>query len=1052
MKSKSVDAVIFDLDGVITNSTPLHSSAWKEMFDQFLKDWANINSLPFHEFTHQEDYLAYVDGKPRYIGVKSFLESRGIDLPFGDPTDEPGQNTVCALGNKKNELYNQLLSDRGVEIYASSVEFIHQLKDAGISLGLATSSKNAARVLDIAGLKGLFQIRIDGSVSAELGLEGKPSPDIFHTACDRLGASYERSVVIEDANSGVQAGYRGYFGLVIGVAREDNREELELHGADLVVEDLSEISLNDLHSWFSGGEQKRSWSIEYHSYDPDREGTRETLCVVGNGYFCTRGALEETPAIPDSNYPGTYLAGLYNKLESKIAGRSISNEDFVNCPNWLPISFKIGSGDWFSPHTCEIIDFHRKLDFKTGLLTKTMLVQDSENNRTRIQSTRFISMADPNMAGISYSITPLNYAGTISIKTELDGTVTNQGVKRYLELSSNHLSPVSEGGSGQLSYLGVKTNQSAIGIGLVAKLEVKQGDIPCSPQFQVNTVPGKVSTTFEMDVRSDKPICVEKVVAIYSSNLPGTRDPLEKARSKIKACGSYPELIEESAAAWDSLWDRVDLKIKGDRLVQKMVRLHIYHTLVSVSKHTALIDAGIPARGLHGEAYRGHIFWDELYVMPFFDFHLPESAQGALRYRYKRLDKARESAREDELRGAQFPWQSGSDGSEATQSLHLNPISGKWGPDYSHHQRHVSLAIAFNLWNYYWITRDTDFLLEAGAELFLSICIYWSDMAVEDPETGRFSIKYVMGPDEFHETYPDSNQPGLIDNAYTNIMAAWMFKTASDLLDILPDNVNTQILKELSISSQDLLKWEKLTRKINIPINNEGILEQFSGYFDLKELDWEHYKKTYQDIHRMDRILKSEGLSPNDYKIAKQADTLMTFYNLSEGEISTILTRLGYKLPPDLLSRNLHYYLQRTSHGSTLSRLVHAYLAHQTQNYELSWKLFQEALSSDYLDIQGGTTKEGIHLGVMTGTILFLYRAYAGLDWRGDILSVSPRLPTGWQEMSFSISYKSGLFNFVITREKVKVKLEGLKKGSIMIYDQLVDLKSGEWAKTDLIR
>ncbi|RLC98528.1 MAG: beta-phosphoglucomutase, partial [Chloroflexota bacterium] len=419
MNKSSIDAIIFDLDGVITNSTPLHSQAWKEMFDQFLNAKAKKTSTPFQEFTHEGDYLKYVDGKPRYIGVKSFLESRGVNLPFGDPSQEPGQDTICALGNMKNQLFNQMLTERGVDVYESSVEFIHTLKDSGISLGLATSSKNAARVLEITGLSDLFQTCVDGIVSAELGLEGKPSPDIFHTACDKLGAAYDRSMIIEDANSGVEAGYRGHFGLVLGVARENNQEELELHGADLVVEDLGEISLSDIHNWFAGDDQGKSWSIEYHSYDPNREGTTETLCAVGNGYFCTRGAMEEIPANLDENYPGTYITGLYNSLESKIGGRLITNEDFVNLPNWLPLTFRIGSGNWFNPREAEILEFHRKLDFETGLLTRTMTVLDQEGNQTKIQSERFVSMANPNLAAIQYKITPKNYSGMVTFRSEL---------------------------------------------------------------------------------------------------------------------------------------------------------------------------------------------------------------------------------------------------------------------------------------------------------------------------------------------------------------------------------------------------------------------------------------------------------------------------------------------------------------------------------------------------------------------------------------------------------------------------------------------------------
>jgi trehalose/maltose hydrolase-like predicted phosphorylase len=681
-----------------------------------------------------------------------------------------------------------------------------------------------------------------------------------------------------------------------------------------------------------------------------------------------------------------------------------------------------------------------------------MVIQDDEENRTRIQSSRFISMANPHLAAMQYSITPLNYAGSITVRSTLDGTIKNQGVKRYRELSSNHLLPNKEEGEGDTSVLAVKTNQSNIEIALGAKLLVKKGNQLQTPKYQVSTVPGLVSTTFEIEARSDSPINIEKLVLVYSSHLLNTPDPLGEVKKDLNSLVDYPKHLLENSGAWQKLWDQVDLKIKGDRLVQKMIRLHIYHSLISVSDHIQLVDAGVPARGLHGEAYRGHIFWDELYIMPFYDFHLPNAAKAALRYRYKRLPAAREAAKSSGLQGAEFPWQSGMEGTEETQRMHLNPLSGKWGPDYSHYQRHVSLAIAYNLWNYYWITKDIDFLEKEGAELLLSICLYWSSLAKKDPQTGRYSIMNVMGPDEFHETYPGSDQPGLKDNAYTNLMVVWLFEKAIEVLKLVTDQQQKSLLDELGISSEELSRWKDLSKNLTLSISESGILEQFAGYFDLEELDWEYYRNTYQDIHRMDRILKSEGLSPNAFKVAKQADCLMLFYNLSEEKIISLISQLGYIPPADLLATNLHYYLQRTSHGSTLSRLVHAYLAHQTGNYELSWKLYQEALRSDYLDIQGGTTREGIHLGVMTGTVLFAYRSYAGLDWSGKTLSINPRLPTGWQEMAFKVNFRNKQFHFLIKPESVKVKLEAKTPATIIINDQTRNLEPGIWIEEEVIR
>ena len=242
MNDKGFDAVIFDLDGVITKTALVHSYAWKKMFDDYLKFREEKYGEPYREFTHGEDYLNYVDGKPRYKGVQSFLESRGIDIPFGDPSDPPGAETCCGLGNRKNEAFNEVLEKEGVEVYPSTVKLINDLKAAGIKLGVASSSKNCKPVLEAVDLLKVFDARVDGVVSAEKGLSGKPEPDIFTTACDIVGVKYIDAIVVEDAVSGVQAGAKGNFGLTLGVARENNKKELEEGGADIVVEDLVEVN------------------------------------------------------------------------------------------------------------------------------------------------------------------------------------------------------------------------------------------------------------------------------------------------------------------------------------------------------------------------------------------------------------------------------------------------------------------------------------------------------------------------------------------------------------------------------------------------------------------------------------------------------------------------------------------------------------------------------------------------------------------------------------------------------------------------------------------
>jgi len=241
--TRAFDVAIFDMDGVITRTAAVHSRAWKQMFDDYLRQRAEWGHEAFREFTHEGDYRRYVDGRPRYQGVAAFLESRGIHLPPGTPDDLPGSETVCGLGNRKNELFNEIIARDGAGLYDSTITLIHELRASAIKVGLATSSRNSALILQKSGVGHLFGSIVDGIVSEQLGLLGKPAPDIFQAASARLGVRPEQAIVIEDAVTGVEAGANGGFALVIGVAREDNHAELQRHGADLVVGDLGETNL-----------------------------------------------------------------------------------------------------------------------------------------------------------------------------------------------------------------------------------------------------------------------------------------------------------------------------------------------------------------------------------------------------------------------------------------------------------------------------------------------------------------------------------------------------------------------------------------------------------------------------------------------------------------------------------------------------------------------------------------------------------------------------------------------------------------------------------------
>ena len=770
------------------------------------------------------------------------------------------------------------------------------------------------------------------------------------------------------------------------------------------------------------------WKILYEKFDPHEEGLREALCVLGNGYFGTRGAAYESVA-SKIHYPGTYIAGLYNRLATTIAGKTIINEDFVNCPNWLFLTFKIGDGEWVVLSPTRILSYRQELDMHKGVLTRKMRIRNKKGQRTLIESSRIVSMADSHCGAFEYIITPENYSEWVTVRTMLDGTVLNTGVERYRQLNSKHWKPSSLGGLGRNGvYLSMKTTQSKIEASLAARVRLFVADR--EKRFatrQLMKGKERIGQEFRFFARQGSAYSIEKAVSIYTSKDKNIKSPTTAAIEHAKRPQRFKALLKNHEQEWENLWEKYDIKIEGHNFSQRTLRLHVFHLLQTASIHNIRIDAGIPARGLHGEAYRGHVFWDTMFAMPLYDLHDPQISKSLLLYRYRRLPKAREYANRRGFCGAMFPWQSSSSGREETQVMHLNPLSGKWGPDHSSLQRHVSFAIAYNAWRHWKRTGDFDFLSRYGAEMILSIAQFCSCLARFDPKDGRFHTKGVMGPDEFHEKLPDSPKPGLKDNTYTNLMVVWTLLKAKKILDILAPARKERLLKRLKISHKELGHWEEITRKMKVIINDNAILSQFNGYFGLKELDWEDYQQEYGNIERLDRILKAEGKCPDEYKISKQADALMIFYLLGLSEIKELFHRLGYHFDKKMLRKNYEYYIKRTSHGSTLSKVVYCYIAHLLNRPQEAWRWLFEVLKSDLYDTQGGTTPEGIHVGVMGGSIDIVMRGVAGISFLDDRLRIDPMLPKKWKKVQFKFLYKGRWISMSLTKNQGIIHIEGTK-------------------------
>jgi trehalose/maltose hydrolase-like predicted phosphorylase len=563
--------------------------------------------------------------------------------------------------------------------------------------------------------------------------------------------------------------------------------------------------------------EMRAWELIYKTWNPQQQGLREALCALGNGYIVTRGAFEEV-SIGKIHYPGTYLAGGYNRLETEIKEHLLENESLVNWPNWLPLNFRPEGGDWFDINRVTLLDFCYRLNVYSGVLERYVRFRDADEREFSLTSRRLVHMENPHLAALEWRLTSHNWSGQIEIYSALDGTVTNQNVERYRALNSKHLEILDSGWEGEDGiFLAVRTNQSHICMTQAARTRVFEGDVLVPTRLERGNEHGHISQHLFLCCQQHKELRIEKIVTVYSSYDFAISEPTLEARKAVRRADCFADLLRSHQRKWRHLWSIADIQLyNSDMETQLILRLHIFHLLQTTSPNTIDRDVGVPSRGWHGEAYRGHILWDELFIFPFLTLRIPELTRSLLMYRYRRLPEARYLARKSGYRGAMFPWQSGSDGREESQVLHLNPHSGRWIPDNSNFQRHVNAAIAYNVWQYYEATNDIEFLSYYGAEMLLEIARFWGSIATYNASRDRYEILGVMGPDEFHTQYPDSDESGLNNNAYTNVMAAWVLRCACSVLQLLDEKRRQQLRELLEIEDEELLRWNEISRNQSV--------------------------------------------------------------------------------------------------------------------------------------------------------------------------------------------------------------------------------------------
>jgi HAD superfamily hydrolase (TIGR01509 family) len=690
-------AILFDVDGVVTQTASVHAAAWKEMFDAFLATRALATGEVVTPF-EVDDYLHYVDGRARPDGVDGFLESRGIHLELGTPADDPTLDTVWGLGNRKNEVFVAGVRRDGVAPYLSTVKLIRRLRELGIPTAAVSASENAASMLHSAGVDMLFDATIDGVDARTLGLAGKPDPALFLEASRQLGVPPEATAVVEDAVAGVEAGRNGGFGLVVGVNRAGLPDDLRRHGADIVVPDLSWFDIDDQGHWLTRDPDDTSPPSGFSLDEDPRwtlvvdEGSRrrvwDALLSLSDGRFGSRGEGDgDEPAVG----PSVYAAGVYTT--------ATTSPQLLEGPLWNRLEIA-------GPRST-----HRRriLDLRTGVVTILEALGGGE-----LRSVWFNCVTRPGCmvvraegpAGVFAPAPPIGLPPPVDAMTTTTGS-DNTEMRAWASVT---------GPSGG---------------GITAAGWQRRASVPDDDTVE----------------------SLERIVAYIADarRCPSSQSALD-ALDDASAAG-FDRLLSEHRGAWKERWADAEVSVDGDSEIEFAVRYASFELLASVADSG---EAPVGARGLSGPAYGGHVFWDaDAFVLPALAAMNPRAARAMLEYRIRRLGAARRFAAERGFAGARFPWESALDGDDVTPRSFQGNDGTTIAIRTGELEEHIVADVAWAACHYSQWTGDTGFLRGPGRPLVTETAEYWASRVRHDA-SGSAHIDGVIGPDEYHEEVDDN--------------------------------------------------------------------------------------------------------------------------------------------------------------------------------------------------------------------------------------------------------------------------------------------------------
>ncbi|PYG88243.1 kojibiose phosphorylase [Ruminiclostridium sufflavum DSM 19573] len=731
----------------------------------------------------------------------------------------------------------------------------------------------------------------------------------------------------------------------------------------------------------------KNWLLAEDGYKPSESGHYETLFTLSNGYIGIRGVKDLCKTFFRK---GTFIAGAYDKSDAQVI-------ELVNCPDFFNYDIFIENVK-LDMEELDILCYKRILDMKKAVLHSYSELAGKDGKRIEIRTSKLVSIANKHISAFSAGIKCINFSADIRIATAIDGNTvnidsqSNQAVRHY---------KVSEAAiiNNKISALKINTKDKNTEMDFLSNISVHNStNTKMEVLYEGDSKGNMVIQAADFFAEQGKEYVFEKVIYSQSS--------LNKEQ-KLCDCTLYEAIsrpflqhLSEHAASMEQKWKVSDIIICGDDRIQAALRFNIFSLIMLGANLDGSTNIG--AKGLHGEGYKGHVFWDtEIFMLPFYIYNDAKAAKKLLLYRYNRLQDARQNALEKGFEGAKFPWESADDGREVTPEIIFLPDGTPtrcWTGD---EEIHVTGDIAFAFYEYYRITGDKDFYYSCGAEVILETAKYWESRLLYNSNTEGFEIKAVIGPDEFH-IHVDNN-------FYTNYMARWNLCTAAEiweqLRDLYPDKFE-KIKARAGLTDEKIKGWLKKANMLSIS-KSEGVVEQFDNFFKLKDCVITEYRHDGMPI--LPHMFKNE-LDFKEYQLIKQPDVVMIMH-LFNHEFTYEQKRINYE-----------YYEKRTTHISSLSPSICCLMGIDIRDTAMAGKYFDLAANTDIDDNQGNT-EHGIHAASLGGAWQAAVFGFGGFRIKNGVIHLAPWLPDTWRQLEYNVCWQGRLVQVKVTKDCITVRI-----------------------------